>query len=220
MEPGIATKHLGHALLALRIKGATPAQVAIQVTSINEIGQRQLIDCRDTGAKVRHLAENGPQGRWYYQPRKTQTRAEGLAGGAGIDDSVRIETLDRTDRAPVVAKLAVIVIFDDPRFSVLRPRHQLGPALWGHRHPEGKLMTGGDQHRADVEGVEVLNAEASLVNGNRNEVDANEGKDISQDEQARIFDGDACYPYGPKRFSQESERRGDATEHPDPSTLR
>jgi hypothetical protein len=60
--------------------------------------------------------------------------------------------MQRLDRTALEAKLAVIVVLDHDGVSLLRPREQGEPPLGGHRHPERKLVRGGDVDQTDVIG--------------------------------------------------------------------
>ena len=80
-----------------------------------------------------------------HEVTDAQRRAQHFAERADVDDAIGgVEPLERRQRPAGVAVFAVVVVFDDPRLALARPRQQLQPAGKAHRHAERILVRGRD----------------------------------------------------------------------------
>jgi hypothetical protein len=112
--------------------------VAVELAAGDEIGERQLVDGRR--ALVDGLLR-GRQARRQIprrdQPAQPEPRREDLARRAGVDDTVRAEPLERSDRLAVVAVLGVVVILDDEGVVVVGPGQEGGRRSGERTRPVG-----------------------------------------------------------------------------------
>jgi hypothetical protein len=88
-------------------------------------------------------------GRADDQVAHAQGGRQHFAESADVEHAgIAIESLQRSDRLALVAVLAVVVVFDDPRPGAPRPVEQVQPACGAHRDAEGELVRGRDVDRA------------------------------------------------------------------------
>jgi len=121
--------------------------VPVELAVREEIGERELVDRRRAavGADLGRRQVVDPRGR-RHQPAHPQPGRERLAGGAGVDHPVRVETLQRAHRRPVVAVLRVVVVFDHHRVAGAGPAQHRGPGR-GRQHAAGRPLVRRGQHQ-------------------------------------------------------------------------
>src|SRR6476661_3523071 len=123
-------KEIGKRAAPFAVNTSHPPDVASEVTLLEKIGERGLIEPRRTEAgDQRLLAECVDNRRWNDDVSEPQRRKEDLAEGADVDHaSGTIETAERGQRRSLVAKLAVVIVLENPSISFFRPLQQLQPA--------------------------------------------------------------------------------------------
>jgi hypothetical protein len=120
--------------LAGAVEPAHAPQMAAELPTADEIGQRQLVVA---WTAAQQLAERRSGGRqklaWQHDKPQAQGRKQGLAEGADIEHrSMFEEALDRSNRAACVAEFTVVIVFDDPGTVVLRGFQQAQAARGAH----------------------------------------------------------------------------------------
>ena len=95
------------------VSGSHAAQVPVEFTVGEEVSEGELVDAsRSVVGEQLLVADRFEQYGWHDEPAEPQRRGERLAGRAGVDDSVRLETLQRADGGAVVAVVGVVVVLD------------------------------------------------------------------------------------------------------------
>ncbi|CAM5240306.1 hypothetical protein SGRIM128S_07946 [Streptomyces griseomycini] len=125
-----------------------PADVAVVVARLDEIGEGQLV--RDPGPRLA-LALDAQHGLHQvvrqHHPAQPQRGGEALAERAQVHDVLRVESLDGAHRLPVVTELPVVVVLQQHAPARARPVHRGGPSLGVERSSRGELVGGGEQGR-------------------------------------------------------------------------
>lgn len=114
----------------------------------DELGERQLLQRtrHPVGVPLRR-DDIRHQAPGQHQPADPQPGGDGFAGGAEVDDPFGIESLERTDRLPVVAELPVVVVLQDQPARGPRPVDGGRPPVGVERHPQRELVRRRQQHR-------------------------------------------------------------------------
>ena len=99
--------------------------------------------------------------RRHHKPAQPQRRRQRLAGRAGVDDPVGLESLEGADRRSVVAVLGVVVVLDHDRVVRAEPREQGRTPLAGEDGAGRVLVGGGEDDRVDVGPLERLDPDAA-----------------------------------------------------------
>lgn len=162
---------------------------------------------RGVPRSARRFASTTGSSRWGGSASQPRRRAggEGLAGGAGVDDVVRIEALHRADGLAVVAVLAVVVVFDDEGVAVRGPRDEGRAAAGGERRAERALVCG---REGDGVGADVVGPSAVLVDGQRLDVQSRRADGRAVVGQAGVLEGHADVPAGAKSVTDQAESLG------------
>jgi hypothetical protein len=99
-----------------------PAQVAVDVAALEQVGQGELLEHRAAAvggdALPRHRAGE-PLGQ--DEPPEPQPVGQRLARRPGVGDAVGIDALQRAHRLAVEAVLGVVVVLDDQAVDRLGP---------------------------------------------------------------------------------------------------
>ena len=130
-------------LLPRRVERPHPPDVRREVALADEVRQdrlhgdgRVIVDDGAGGGKGLH------QSRRNHQIGDAQGGKEHLREGTEIDHPIGIQALQRRQRPPRIAELAVVVILQDPGVGFARPVEQLQSARQRHHHPQRILMRG------------------------------------------------------------------------------
>ena len=159
-----------HAGAAPGIQLAHGPDMGVVMAVFHKARQGQLQDLRCV--TVHHAARIGEgfdQFVGQYHVAHSQPRVEGLAEGADVERAlVLVQALYAGGRLPVVVKLAVVVIFDDPFALLRRPVDQLKTTLQRQGRAGGVLM-----RRRDIDamgaasvGVQQVGAYAQFIDIN------------------------------------------------------
>ena len=111
---------MGHLLkkkaLAFRIMPPAAPKMRIECSALNKAAERRLIDKRSVIIHNRlQCSKFLKQCWWQHRIREPQGREKGLAEGPDVDDAAMlIQALLAGLRETGVAKLRVIIVFDDP----------------------------------------------------------------------------------------------------------
>src|ERR1700678_2386855 len=94
-----------------------------EMPGADEIGQRRLIQiCWKKIVGAPNGQEAVYQSGGNHDISKAKRREESLAEGADVNDArARIQSLHGRHRHALIAVLAVIVVFNDPRVRTMRP---------------------------------------------------------------------------------------------------
>ena len=130
----------------------------------DQLGQRELLEHRRPARARLGLEHRLDQRAREHEPRQPQPGRERLARGAGVDDVLGIEALERARGLAVVAELAVVVVLDHDRPALARPGHERRPAGGRERRAERELVGGGEQR-----GVGLDRLRAVLVDRHRHD---------------------------------------------------
>ena len=116
----------------------------------DELGERQLVQRprRSTPGRPWRRTTSPTSSARQHHPGQPQAGGQGLAGGAQVDDAVRVEALEGADRLAVVAELAVVVVLQDQAAGAPGPVDGGGPPVGVQRDAGGELVGGGQQDRA------------------------------------------------------------------------
>ena len=114
---------------------AHPADVAVHRAGADELGQRDLLEHLRVAEHALGLDDGVDEARREHQPSEPQAGRESLARGAGVDDVLRPEALQRAGRLPVVAELAVVVVLDDDGRRGRAPTRRTPPAAAARASP-------------------------------------------------------------------------------------
>ena len=166
-QPGKSGRQGRHqGVAAPSIDRAHLPQVPIEAVAFEEIGEGELIERRRAVVGVQ-LGERHPihERRRQQQPADPEGRRQRLAGGPEVGDNAFRQALEGADGLAIEAVLGVVVVLDDDRPASRRPLEQRGPALGRENHPGRELVRGRDQHRADIEATEPVDAQAAAVHG-------------------------------------------------------
>ena len=99
----------------------------------------------------------------HHEPADPQRRRQHLARGAGVDDAVGREALQRADRGAVVAVLGVVVVLDRDRAACPQPGEQRRPPL-RRQHGAGRvLVRRRDDDRVGAGGRQRVDAQPAVV---------------------------------------------------------
>src|SRR3954454_9686057 len=101
--------------------------------------------------------------RWKNHPPQAKAGRECFADRSHVDDMIRVEGLQRAYRGPVIAKLGVVVVFDDDCICVSCPLDGCGTSFRSQLDAHRKLMSGSKHGSSDVEPVEQMSAGAVFV---------------------------------------------------------
>ncbi len=102
--------------------------VAVVAAGRDQLGERELVE-RARPVAVRARSEHGIEELARDdEPAEAHAGREALRRGPRVDDVLRRERLQRTDGAPVVAELAVVVVLDHDSAGRPRPRDDFTPS--------------------------------------------------------------------------------------------
>ena len=124
--PAAAVQLGGEPVAAPPVGQPDPADLAVVAAGADELGQGELVQRGRARDQLRGHGVQQP--RRDDEPAEAQRRGQALARGAGVDDAIGGQRLQRADRLPVIPELPVVVIFDDhpapPRRGPAAPRVQ------------------------------------------------------------------------------------------------
>lgn len=124
------------------------------------------------------------------QVGQRQARVDDLREGAGVQHAVLpVQALQRRQRMPGIAVLAVVIVLDDPGLRILGPREQLEAARHAHRIAQRRLVRGRDdrQLRIGRAAPAVGDAQAVRVDRDRDHALAGALQHLARRRKARLF---------------------------------
>jgi hypothetical protein len=146
----VTFKSIEECVAAFAIDRPEPAEVMVELPSLDEVRERELVDGRRTLVRRPfRLSDGGGHPWWDGEPSEAKARRKHLARRAGVDDPLRIEPLDGTDRLTIEAEFRVVVILDDDCAPSRCPCDQGGTAV-GWEHSSGRVLVG----RRDDDGID------------------------------------------------------------------
>ncbi len=147
-RPQLPLQRLRQPLAPLAVQRPHAFQVAIEMPLPDKIRHAGLQQRRATAATQPAAArECFRQTDGHHQISHAQRREQRFAEGAGVQHpTLNIEAFQRRQRPPVIAKLAVVVILEDPGPALLRPVEQRHAPRQAERDAERALM-GRRHHR-------------------------------------------------------------------------
>ena len=104
----------------------------------------------------------------HHQPADAERRREGLAGRAGVDDAVGVESLERADGRAVVAVLGVVVVLDRDRVARAQPGQQRRSSFAAEHDARGVLVRGRQHDRVGVGALEFVDPGSGFVDPDQN----------------------------------------------------
>jgi hypothetical protein len=88
------------------------------------------------------------QNMWHNRVTEPKPREQRFIQGSNVNHAgPALEALQRCERMPAVAKLAGVVVLDDPCGIILRPIEQLQPARHRKHNSRRKLLGRRDERR-------------------------------------------------------------------------
>ena len=179
---------------AFGVESAHAADVAREVTFAEKIREHGLVEMGRTDV---HGVAHGEE--WIDEIGRNDEVADAKRGeehfaeGANVDNAGSVvETLEGGNGLALVAKLAVVVIFDDPRAGLAGPMQELKTTRGGHGDAEGILVRRSDKGSAG--GATKLdaggNVEAFGVDGNGNDAATGSHEDVAGEPVAGFFKPD------------------------------
>ena len=159
-----------------------------------KVGQDGLIEMRRTDVhRVPHTQEGIDEIGGDHEITDAESREEHFAEGADVDDAGRvIEALERSDGLSFVAKLGVVVIFDDPCADLTGPVQELEAPRSAHGYAERILVGGSNESgtsiaaKLDASG----NVETFGVDGNGDDIAASGKQNVTGKPVAGLFEPD------------------------------
>ena len=141
-RPGAVRERRDQSVAPPAVAGPHPPQVAVVLAPLEEVGERVLLDpgAAAVGQPLLLAERLDEVDRGTSQPEPERGR-ERLARGAGVDDALRLEPLERAHRRAVVAELGVVVVLDRDRAGLAQPLEQRRAPLAGE-HDTGRVLVG------------------------------------------------------------------------------
>ena len=158
-----------------------------------------------------HILHVVDQVRGRDHPREPQCGCQRLARRRDERDQVRCEALEGGHRLPAEAVLDVVVVLDDQRPALARPRDQGGTALRRHDDSGRVLVRRRHYHRIDVGGSEIGDDQAVGVHPHGDRLQPGVLDRVPLPAPARIFDRDAAASLLPKHLPEYCQRLGRGT---------
>src|SRR5579872_2756038 len=98
---------------AILVDQSHPAQVAVQLSAAEEVCIDELVKHRRSEIRRSFdLLEGFRKRLWRYDPTQTQRRRENLARTTCVDDALRLEPMEGTNRVAIVAIFGIVVVLD------------------------------------------------------------------------------------------------------------
>ena len=173
------------------VAAADAAQVAFVHAGGDEFGEGFLFERGGVAVAEPFGRSEGRDERFGRdEVADTQRGKDGTGKCAEVDDAAfRIETLQRFERLPFVAKFAVVIVFDDDGVFALGPSEEREAAREGENRAGGELVRGSDE--SDAGGVwEFRGIEAVTIYRDREEAGSGGAKNFASALILRILDGD------------------------------
>ncbi len=195
--------------------------MSVEVAAAQELGVDQLVDggraqVGDPLALGRGLAP----GAGHHHPPQAECRGENLARRARVDDVSRVEALERSHSGAVVAILGVVVVLDDKRAALVRPSAELLAPFRCHHGSGRKLVRRSDQDRIHLEPREAIHAEAALVHGDGDRLEARLADDLPQTGVAGVLDPDPPGAAATERVGDNAQALREPVAHDDVARIR
>ena len=179
--------------------------LAVVAAGGDELGERELADHVRAPAgqpRRRHrLVEQPPR---HGQPAQVQSGRQGLARRPAVDDVVRRQRLHRAHRVPVVAELAVVVVFHQHRAGAGGPLGEQPAARRRERHAERELVCRGQQRGACPAEHRAVRHRAVRVDRQRGETQAARD-DGAMFRKAAGFHRHGARAAGPQHLGEQAE---------------
>jgi hypothetical protein len=181
-------------LAAFGIEKTHATNVAGEVAFAEKVGEDRLIEMRRADVHgVTHGKKGIDEVGGNDEIADAESGEEHFAESTNVDDARRvIETLERGDGLSFVAKLGIVVIFDDPGTNLMSPVQQLKPTRSAHGYAQGKLVRRCDESSAGV--AAKLDASRDIetlgVDGNGDDVAASGKEYVARKPIAGLFQPD------------------------------
>src|SRR5439155_25357308 len=150
------------------------------------------------------------------EPPHPKRRRERLADRADVDDLVGCQTLESTERAPVVAELRVVVVLDHERPTPTSPGREHLPPRAVERATSRIRMRGGDQDCVDAGCCEQSRIEPALVDGDGHGLESGRLDRGAMPAVAGLLDGHATRARATEYAAEKRQALREASADEDP----
>ena len=160
----VSVQRLEECVAPAPVDGSHTAQVVIELAVGDEVREGQLVDRRRTtvgqALGCGYVIDETP---WQCHPAESQPGRQSLARRADVDDTLRRQPLEGSDRRPIVAILGVVVVLDDEPVSAGRPGNQCGPPFGRQDAAQWKLVRRRDDDGLGVRPFQATDVDARVV---------------------------------------------------------